>query len=346
MTARSFQAMVVTEVEPRRFERAIATRSTDDLPPGDLLVRVGYSSLNYKDALSAAGRPGVTRNYPHTPGIDAAGTIEEIVDSALDGGPRGETAGDRFAPGDQVVIIGHDLGMDTPGGFGGYVRVPAAWAVKLPAGLTARKSMIYGTAGFTAAMSIDKIVAHGVAPEDGEILVTGATGGVGSFGVALAAHLGYAVVAVTGKVEEAGDYLRDLGAGEVISREEAIDDSGRPLLRGRWAAVIDTVGGDILASALKSTRPNAAIAACGLAASPALPTTVLPFILRGNVLYGINSAPVSPEERRRLWQRLAGEWKLPDLDRFAREVPLAELDPEIDRILAGGQTGRVLVRLP
>lgn len=332
MTRKAFQALTVTEVEPKRYRRRLETRSISDLPPGDVLIRVHFSSLNYKDALSATGSPGVTRYYPHTPGIDAAGVV-----AASDT--------EEFTVGDEVVVIGHDLGMDTAGGFGEYVRVPSDWVVELPAALSAREAMIYGTAGFTAAMSVDRILAHGVKPEHGEVLVTGGTGGVGSFSVALLAHLGYSVVAATGKVETAGDYLRSLGAASLISRSEATDESGRPLLKGRWSAVVDSVGGDMLACALKSTRSDAAVAVCGLAASPALPTTVLPFILRGVTLYGINSAPVPIPERRRLWQLLAREWRPQNLDLIAREVSLQDLDPEIDRILHGQQTGRVLVRL-
>lgn len=332
MAEERFRALVVTETEPKTFVRAVETRSTADLPPGDLLVRVHYSSLNYKDALSATGNRGVTREYPHTPGIDAAGVVEA-------------SASPELAVGDGVVVIGHDLGMNTPGGFGEYVRVPADWAVQLPATLSAREAMTYGTAGFTAAMCVDKLVAHGVTPAHGEVLVTGATGGVGSMAVALLAQLGYSVVAATGKVEEAGEYLRELGAESLLSREEATDDGPRPLLKSRWAAVVDAVGGDMLASALKSTRRDAAVAICGLAASPELHTSVLPFILRGVTLYGVDSVPVPIEERRRLWQLLAGDWKLSALDRLAREVSLDELDPEIGRILAGGQTGRVLVKL-
>ncbi len=332
MSDKTFQALVVTEAEPKKYVRAIETRSIADLPPGDLLVRVHYSSLNYKDALSASGNRGVTREYPHTPGIDAAGVVAK------------SESGD-FAPGDEVVVIGNDLGMNTPGGFGEYVRVPASWAVKLPAGFTAYDAMAYGTAGFTAAMCVDKIVGHGVKPEHGEVLVTGATGGVGSFAVALLAKLGYTVVAATGKVDEAGDYLRQLGAESLLSRADATDESKRPLLKSRWAAVVDAVGGDMLASALKATQRNAAVAICGLAASPNLPTTVLPFILRGVTMYGVDSVPVAADERKRIWHLLAGDWKLQSLDKLAREVSLAELDPEIERILKGGQIGRVLVKL-
>ena len=191
MADEKFRALVVTEVEPKKFVRKIETRSIADLPSGDLLIRGHYSSLNYKDALSASGNRSVTRKYPHTPGIDAAGVV-----AASESG--------EFAVGDEVVVIGHDLGMNTPGGFGEFVRVPVDWAVKLPATLTTREAMTYGTAGFTAAMCVDKIVAHGVKPEHGDVLVTGATGGVGSFAVALLAQLGYPVVAATGKLESAG----------------------------------------------------------------------------------------------------------------------------------------------
>ncbi len=332
MTDERFRALVVTEVEPQKYVRTIETRSTADLPPGDLLVRVHYSSLNYKDALSANGHRGVTRQYPHTPGVDAAGVVA-----------ASESA--EFAVGDEVVVNGFDLGMNTAGGFGEFIRVPADWAVRLPATLTAREAMSYGMAGFTAAMCIDKIAAHGLGPEAGEVLVTGATGGVGTFALGLLAQLGYPVVAATGKVGEAGDYLRELGARSLVSRAEATDDSDRPLLKRRWAAVLDSVGGEMLASALKATQRDAAVVVCGLVASRDLNTTVLPFILRGVTLYGVDATQVPIAERRRIWQVIAGDWKLPGLDRLTREVSLDELDPEIDRILRGGQTGRVLVRL-
>jgi len=330
MPDQTFRALVVTETEPKQFERKIETRSIAELPEGDLLIRVHYSSLNYKDALSAIGNRGVTRNYPHTPGIDAAGIV-----AASDH--------DAFEVGDEVVVIGYDLGMNTAGGFGEYVRVPADWVVKLPETLSTREAMCYGTAGFTAAMCVERLISHGVQPEDGEILVTGATGGVGSFAVALLAQSGYRVVAATGKMETAKDYLRELGAENVISRTEAIDESSRPLLKSRWAGVVDTVGGDMLASALKATQREAAVAICGLAASTDLHTTVLPFILRGVTLYGIDSVPIPIQERQRIWQLIADEWKLDILSTLVREVALEDLEPEITRILQGGQTGRVLV---
>ena len=330
--SQTFRALVITEKEPKTFVRTIETRSTADLPAGDVLIRVHYSSLNYKDALSASGIAGVTRSYPHTPGIDAAGVVARSNCEA-------------FTMGDEVVTIGNDLGMNTAGGFGEYVRVPASWVVQLPKSLTAHEAMTYGTAGFTAAMSVDKIVAHGVKPEDGEILVTGATGGVGSFAVALLAQLGYTVVAATGKSESAADYLLGLGADTLMSRDEATDESGRPLLKSRWSGVVDCVGGVMLASALKATERDAVVVICGLVASADLHTTVLPFILRGVTMIGIDSAQIPPQERQRIWQLLAQEWRLDTSAVLAREVSLDDLEPEIDRMLQGEQTGRVVVRL-
>ena len=328
----TFRALVISEKEPKQFERQIETRAIADLPEGDVLIRVHYSSLNYKDALSAHGNRGVTRNFPHTPGIDAAGVVVSSND-------------DAFAEGDEVLVIGYDLGMNTAGGFGQYIRVSSGWVVSCPELLSLREAMCYGTAGFTAVMCVDKLVNHGIQPEDGEILVTGATGGVGSFAVALLAQAGYKVVAVTGKIETAKDYLLGLGADSLISREEATDESGRPLLRERWAGVVDSVGGDMLASALKATKRETAVAICGLAASASLNTTVLPFILRGITLYGIDSVEISLQEKRRIWQLVAQEWKLDAVSELVREVSLEELDPEITKIYQGGQTGRVLVNL-
>ncbi len=327
----NFRALVVREISAKNFARQVERRSTSALPDGDLLIRVRYSSLNYKDALSASGHRGVTRHYPHTPGIDAAGVVASS--STAD-----------FAPGDQVIVTGFDLGMNTPGGFGEYIRVPAAWVIKRPPDLSLRESMIYGTAGFTAAMSVDRLLGHGIRPDDAEILVTGATGGVGSIAVALLARLGFAVVAATGKADQ-HDFLRRLGASDLLTRQEVVDPSGRVLLSGRWAGVVDTVGGEALSTAIRSTRYGGALAACGNAASDQLAVTVYPFILRGVTLYGIDSVQCSTDFRQRIWSRLAREWKLDQLDALSREVALDELDPELDRILAGEQVGRVIVNL-
>ena len=332
MTDQPFQALVVTEQADGTFTRAVETRTVADLPAGEVLIKVAYSSLNYKDALSASGNKGVTRNYPHTPGIDAAGVV--VTDES-----------GAFQPGDQVLVTGYDLGMNTAGGFGGYIRVPATWLVPLPTGLTLAEAMAYGTAGFTAAISLLRLEEHGLTPTQGEVLVTGATGGVGSLAVSLLAQAGYTVTAATGKTDQA-DFLTTLGATTILHRDEVTDESRRPLLKGRWAGVIDTVGGNMLATALKSMQYGGSVACCGLAASAELPTTVYPFILRGVNLLGIDSVNMAMPTRVHLWQRLAGAWKSPHLAKIAQECSLAELDQEIERILAGQQVGRRLVKLP
>lgn len=331
MDSAQFKAMVVEQAAGGGFARAIRPVSVSALPPGDVLVRVRYSSLNYKDALSATGHRGVTRRYPHTPGIDAAGEVEE-------------SAVPEFRRGDEVIVTGYDLGMNTAGGYGQRIRVPAGWLVPRPAGLTLRESMIYGTAGFTAALSLHRLQVQGITPDMGEVLVTGATGGVGSIAVGLLARSGYHVVAATGKVEE-GAFLAMLGAKEIMRRDTLTDPSGRALLPGRWAGVVDTVGGGILAAAIKSTREHGVVTCCGLVAAAELHTSVYPFILRGVALLGIDSVNTPMPLRRTLWQKLAGAWKLPMLDRLAIERTLDSLDPEIGRILEGKQKGRVLVNL-
>lgn len=327
----SFKAMIVSETAEKSFVREIKRRELSDLPAGELIIEVKYSSLNYKDALSASGNKGVTRKYPHTPGIDAAGVVVESTTRA-------------FAVGDQVIVTGFDLGMNTPGGFGQYISVPSGWAVKLPQGLSLRDSMAYGTAGFTAALCVMRLSAYGLTKDQGEVLVTGATGGVGSIAVGILAKLGYAVVAATGKTEEK-DFLTRLGAKAIISREEANDTSGRPLQKGRWAGVVDTVGGNILATALKSTKDNGLVAACGNAMSGELVTSVYPFILRGVSLLGVNSVEVPMRPRTMAWQKLANEWKVDLSGDLVAECSLEELSPKIELILKGGIKGRVVVDL-
>ena len=331
MSVGKFRAMVVSETAPKTFERHIVGRTVDDLPPGELLLNVHYSSLNYKDALSATGRPGVTKNYPHTPGIDAAGVVEE-------------DASGRFKPGDAVIVTGYDLGMNTAGGFGQYIRIPAAWAVPLPAGLSLRESMILGTAGFTAGLSVYRLVSAGVGPDAGEILVTGASGGVGSIAVGTLAQAGYQVVAATGKTAEA-DYLKELGAREVLDRQAVVEGAERPLLKERWAGAVDVVGGATLAAVLKATRYGGVVTCCGLVGSADLPVNVFPFILRGVSLLGIDSVQCPAATRLEVWQRLAGPWKPAHLEATVKEVTLETLEPEIQAILAGQVRGRTLVNL-
>jgi len=331
MARKNFKAMVVQEAADGKFIRMIADKFLDELPEGEVLIRVHYSSLNYKDALSAIGNKGVTRRYPHTPGVDAAGIVEESVS-------------DQFRPGEEVIITGYDLGMNTPGGFSQYIRAPAAWVVKRPDNLSLREAMGYGTAGFAAALSIFRLQGYDVTPDRGEVLVTGATGGVGSLAVAFLAKAGYRVVAATGKLDEK-QYLSDLGATEVIHRDEVSDTSGKPLLKGRWAGVVDTVGGNALATAIKSTMDRAAVSSVGLVGSPELPLNVYPFILRGVALFGIDSANCPMPMRLQIWQRIADDWKIERLDDLISECGLEGLDNEIDRILQGRQRGRVVVNI-
>ena len=326
-----FRALVVSKTDEKTYTREVTERRISDLPEGEVLVRVRYSSLNFKDGLSCIGNPGVTRNYPHTPGVDASGEVTESSDS-------------RFKEGDSVIVTGYDLGMNTSGGFGEYIRVPADWVVPLPEGMTFKEASIYGVAGFTAALSVDALQKYGVNPEQGEIVVTGSTGGVGSVSVALLSLLGYTVVASTGKKEES-EFLQRLGASEIISREEVNDESKKPLLRERWAGAVDTVGGTTLAALLKAAKRGGAVAATGLVASSELSTTVFPFILRGVSLLGIDSGFTPTKLRLEIWNKLAGIWKIPQLEQLTIDCTLEELDPEIDKILAGGQRGRVVVNL-
>jgi putative YhdH/YhfP family quinone oxidoreductase len=330
MNSKTFKAMIVEETPQSTFTRKIGENSTDELPDGDVLVQVLYSSLNYKDALSATGNKGVTRNYPHTPGIDAAGIIEQ-------------SRTDEFSQGDPVIVTSYDLGMNTPGGFGQYIRVPKGWLVRLPENLTLKESMIYGTAGFTAGLSVYKLT-QTISPDRGEILVTGASGGVGSLAVSMLVQMGYAVAGVSGKVEER-EYLTGLGVKEILSIQDAADISGKPLLKERWAGAIDTVGGDILSTAIRSTRLDGVVTCCGNAASADLPLTVFPFILRGISLMGIDSQHCQMDLRTKIWDKLSTEWKLSNLNELAAEVPLSEIDERIDRMLEGKSKGRTLVIL-
>jgi putative YhdH/YhfP family quinone oxidoreductase len=329
---KSFQALVVDITAEKQFVREIRKRQLRDLPPGDLLVRVQYSSLNYKDALSATGHPGVTRQFPHTPGIDAAG---EVV--ACESG--------TFSRGEKVIFTGYDLGMETDGGWGEYIRIPSAWAVRLPTGLTLREGMMLGTAGFTAALSVLKLSQTGINPSAGDILVTGATGGVGSVAVSILSKAGYRVVAATGKSADEA-FLRRLGAAEVITRAEVTAGSDRQMMKERWAGVVDVVGGETLVAAVKSTRYGGVVTCCGLVGSTDLAMNIFPFILRGVSLLGIDSVNCPVGTRLHVWEKLAGEWKPKHLSETITEVPLEGLEEKIQAILRGEIRGRVIVKLP
>jgi len=325
-----FKALQTNETDGR-FATSVIERDTNDLPAGEVLIRVSFSSLNYKDALSASGNRGVTRNFPHTPGIDAAGTVAESSVS-------------DFAVGDEVIVTGYDLGMNTSGGFGQYIRVPAAWVIKRPVGLSLREAMALGTAGLTAALCIDKLEQAGLEPTDSPILVTGATGGVGSIAIALLSKLGYRVAAVTGKAEQS-DFLRKLGATEIVERSALQAGTEKPLLKEQWAGAVDTVGGDILFNAVKSLRRGGSVACCGLTAGTNFQASVLPFILRGVNLLGVDSVEIPLVVKASMWDKLSVQWKLPNLDDLVQEISLDQLPEAIERTLAGQQTGRILVRL-
>lgn len=329
MNGKTFRALRVEEDETGKFVRSIVERKMEDLPEGEVLVKIHYAALNYKDALSAIGNRGVTRSYPHTPGIDGAGTVVESKTP-------------DFKVGDKVLVTSYDLGMNTDGAMAEYIRVPAGWVVPLPTDLTLKESMILGTAGLTAGIGLHKMEMIGQEPGQGPVVVSGATGGVGSMAVGILARAGYEVIASTGK-GQATDFLKSLGASEVVDREFVNDDSSRPLMRPKWAGAIDTVGGNTLATLLKGCKREGSVASCGLVSSPVLSTTVFPFILNGVNLLGIDSANFPMKERLQIWNRLAGTWRIPDLDGMATTCGLEELDPYIDAILKGELKGRVVV---
>ena len=329
--AESFTAFVVNKTDDG-FTAGVQELGFDGLPAGDVTVRVSYSSVNYKDGLACTPDGRVVRNYPMVPGVDLAGTVTESTDG-------------RFRPGDEVLVTGYDLGVAHFGGFAQYARLPGDWLVKLPQGLTAREAMALGTAGFTAGLSVLRLEQNGLRPANGRVLVTGATGGVGSTAVSMLAGLGYEVSASTGKDAE-HDYLRGLGASEILSREEVSTPSNRPLERERWAAAVDPVGGETLAYLLRTTKYAGSVASSGLTGGSALPTTVLPFILRGVNLLGIESVMCPMPVREALWQRLATDLKPRGLsESIAHEVGLEQIPEVTASILKGAVRGRTLVRL-
>ncbi|WP_372982408.1 YhdH/YhfP family quinone oxidoreductase [Marinobacter sediminum] len=304
------------------------TLSTADLPEGDVLIRVSHSSLNYKDALSASGNKGVTRSFPHTPGIDAAG---EVV----------EDASGKLAPGTAVLVTGFDLGMNTDGGFGEYIRVPAGWCVPMPAGWDARTAMIYGTAGLTAGLCVQKLLTMGAEPAQGPVAVSGASGAVGSVAVELLAKLGFEVVAISGKADHAAD-LKALGASEVVGRD-ALSEEKKPMLKPVFGNAIDTVGGTPLAELLKQIKPGGSVSCCGLVAGPQLQTTVLPFILRGVNLLGVDSVEIPLADKQAVWARFSADWACPKTEQSARDIGRSELDAALKAFLGGASVGKTVL---
>jgi acrylyl-CoA reductase (NADPH) len=326
-----FKALQVSEDSEGKYSSVVVERSVEELPEGDTLIQVNYSSLNFKDAMSFSGNKAVTRQYPHTPGIDAAGTVVSSSDASLNAG-------------DEVLVIGYDLGMNTSGGFGQMIRVPSEWVVKLPSGLSQKESMILGTAGFTAALCVEKLLLNGVEPSKGRVLVTGASGGVGMIAVALLSKLGFDVVASTGK-QEAHARLTGLGASEVVDRNVLGEENTRPMLKEDWAGAVDVVGGDTLSNVIKSLRYGGSVAACGLVQSPSFSTTVLPFILRGVNLLGVDSVQLPIETKRRLWDKLGAQWKLDQLENICTDIGFTELDASLAQVLKGGANGRFVLNL-
>ncbi len=324
-----FKAFTVFENEDGSFKSEIISKSIDDLPPGDVLVRVDFSSLNYKDALSATGNKGVTKKYPHTPGIDAVGTVEDTSHSS-------------FKIGDQVIVSGYDMGQNTAGGFGEYIRVPREWVALMPEGLTKKKSIILGTAGMTAGLSLRELQKkNGI---EGKLaIVTGATGGVGCLAVKLLSQLGADVTAVTGKVDSE-DFLKSIGAVEVINRQQLAENFHQPLASGKWDIGVDVVGGEMLAGLMTCLKLGGSVACCGLVGGSTIETTIFPYILRGNSLIGIDSGNIPISEKEEIWMLFANEWKI-ELNDLSRTITLNELDQEIESILKGGQVGRVIVSL-
>ncbi|MDC1232241.1 YhdH/YhfP family quinone oxidoreductase [Gammaproteobacteria bacterium] len=327
----TYKAFEVREETEKKFVGAIVEKSALELVEGSVSIEVHYSSVNYKDALSASGSKAVTREYPHVPGIDAAGTVLASTDS-------------NFAVGDEVVVTGYDLGMNTAGGFGQQVTVPGGWVTKLPVGLSLHDSMVLGTAGLTAGLCVNKLLLNGITPEAGKVLVTGATGGVGIIACALLVKLGFEVVASTGKLAEAVK-LTALGISEVISREAFSEENPRPMLKESYAAAVDVAGGATLVNVIKSLSYGGSVAACGLVDSPALSATVLPFILRGVNLLGVDSVELPLAQKQQIWNLFANEWALTDIDSLAETIVLAELPAVLAKVLAGGAIGRYVLDL-
>ena len=323
-----FKSLVIEENLDGSFSSSIKKKSISDLPVGELLIKVSYSSLNYKDALSVSGNKGVTRAYPHTPGIDAVGIVE-----------NSET--EKFKIGDEVIVSGFDLGMNTSGGFGQYIRVPNKWACHLPNGLSALDSMAIGTAGLTAGLSAYELKKlNGI--EGREAVITGATGGVGTFAIKILNILGAKITAITSKKDCEG-FLKSLGADKIILRDDFLNSVRKPMNRGTWDMAIDVVGGDILSGLIPSMKYGGTIVCCGNVAGPNFEATVFPYILRANRLIGIDSAETSIDKKKKIWNLFGKEWKMYNLEKLFKSVSINEIMPEINKILSGNQIGRVVL---
>lgn len=326
----TFRAIQVEEVAPGKYDQRVVRRGLKDLPDNPLLMAVSHSSLNYKDALSAFGNRAITREYPHTPGIDAVGEVLEDKSGT-------------YASGEQLLVTGYDLGMNTPGGLAERIAIPANWALPLPEGLTARESMILGTAGLTAGLCVEKLLEAGARPEDGEVLVTGATGGVGSIAVALLAGLGFRVAAVTGKLESSG-FLTGLGAWKVLDRESLAPFASKAMAKPLWAWAVDTVGGETLFNVIKSLAYGGGVAACGMASGAQFQANVFPFILRGISLLGVDSVELPLEKKAAVWEKLGGDWNIGEkLQSIAEDISLEQAPEFLARLHRGHGIGRYVV---
>ena len=323
-----FRAFRIFE-ENGKSQGRLVDLTLDDLDAGEVVIRVHHSGVNYKDALAATGSGKVIRRFPCVGGVDAAGSIESSADP-------------RFKAGDAVLVTGYDMGVAHDGGFAEYARVPADWLVPLPVGLTLFEAMALGTAGFTAALAIHRLEQNDLTPDKGKVIVTGATGGVGSLAVQMLAQLGYQVVALTGKESEQ-DFLMSLGASEVLLRSSVDMQSTRPLEKGLWAAALDAVGGDTLAWLTRTMQMEGAIASFGNAGGATLNTTVFPFILRGVKLLGVDSAATVMPLRKQLWGRLASDLRPGGLEKIAHTITLNELPHACEQLIAGKARGRAVV---
>lgn len=323
------KAFVVEKLEDKKFYCGVQDIEVPTLEENEVLIKATYSSLNYKDALSSVGNPGVTRVFPHVTGIDVAGTVEKSTSS-------------DFEVGQKVLVTGYDLGMNTDGGHSEYVRVPASWVVTIPEGISDREIMTYGTAGLTAALSVNELLNNGIT--SGEVLVTGATGGVGSIAVAILSKLGFSVTAISGK-EDKIPFLKELGAKEVILRADFDVENKRPMGSEKYDGVIDTVGGNILAEALKVVKYDGVATCCGLTSSHELPTNVFPFILRGVRLVGIDSVECKIEKKTAAWEKLASDFAIDTLEELTTQISLDEVKEAYEKLLAGKAVGRYLVKI-
>ena len=330
-TSETFKALLVEEQSDNTFSKNVVERKLTDLPENDLVIDVHYSSLNYKDAMSASGNKRISQYFPHTPGIDAAGVV--VSDKS-----------GTFSPGEEILVFGYDLGMNTPGGLGQKISIPANWAVKCPETLTLKEAMTYGTGGLTAALCIQKLEKMGAKPSDGPVAITGATGGVGSISIALLKQLGYDVVAFSGKPEQA-EKLKALGAKEVLNRNTILDVKDALAGKPKWAHAIDTLGGDYLTGLLKQLKPGGGVASVGLAASAEIAMTVIPFITRGISLLGVDSVYIPLNDKKHIWHRVATDMKLPNLENYQQEIALSETPEYLDKFLSGHVVGRYVVNV-